>query len=64
MTRKPFRGLSNILAWITDRTSLFQRLFIAMQSVRCARVCLEDSIEYAMSRETFGKKLTDHRKCD
>ncbi|KAK2595891.1 hypothetical protein N8I77_013680 [Diaporthe amygdali] len=37
-----------------------ERLFIAMQSVRCARVCLEDSIEYALSRETFGKKLTDH----
>ncbi|KAG6357222.1 hypothetical protein INS49_015100 [Diaporthe citri] len=37
-----------------------ERLFIAMQSVRCARVCLEDSIEYAMSRETFGKKLVDH----
>ncbi|KAI7781846.1 hypothetical protein LA080_014336 [Diaporthe eres] len=37
-----------------------ERLFIAMQSARCARVCLEDSIEYAMSRETFGKKLTDH----
>lgn len=33
-----------------------------MQSARCARVCLEDSIEYAMSRETFGKKLVDHRE--
>ncbi|KAG8163145.1 hypothetical protein KVR01_007623 [Diaporthe batatas] len=37
-----------------------ERLFIAMQSVRCARVCLEDSIGYALSRETFGKKLTEH----
>lgn len=33
---------------------------MAMQAVRMARVCLEDSIEYALSRETFGKKLTEH----
>lgn len=37
-----------------------ERLFIAMQSLRCARVCLEDSIHYALSRSTFGKKLVDY----
>ncbi|PVH76613.1 acyl-CoA dehydrogenase [Cadophora sp. DSE1049] len=37
-----------------------ERLFISFQSVRGARVCLEDAISYASSRETFGKKLIDH----
>ncbi|OAL44491.1 acyl-CoA dehydrogenase [Pyrenochaeta sp. DS3sAY3a] len=37
-----------------------ERLFIGMQSLRCARVCLEDSIDYASSRTTFGKKLVEH----
>lgn len=37
-----------------------ERLFIAMQSLRSARVCLEDSMGYALSRETFGRKLVDH----
>jgi alkylation response protein AidB-like acyl-CoA dehydrogenase len=37
-----------------------QRLFIGFQSVRCARVCLEDAFSYALSRETFGKKLIEH----
>lgn len=39
---------------------IVQRLFIAMQSLRSARVCLEDSMGYALSRETFGRKLVDH----
>ncbi|KAH6886161.1 acyl-CoA dehydrogenase [Thelonectria olida] len=37
-----------------------ERLFIGFQALRCARVCLEDSITYAMNRETFGKVLTEH----
>ncbi|KAL5320425.1 hypothetical protein ACEPPN_011229 [Leptodophora sp. 'Broadleaf-Isolate-01'] len=37
-----------------------ERLFISFQSVRGARVCLEDAISYASSRETFGKKLIEH----
>ncbi|CRK25289.1 Acyl-CoA dehydrogenase apdG like protein [Verticillium longisporum] len=37
-----------------------ERLFIGFQALRCARVCLEDSISYALSRETFGKKLVEH----
>ncbi|KAJ5365519.1 acyl-CoA dehydrogenase [Penicillium concentricum] len=37
-----------------------ERLFIGIQALRCARVCLEDSISHAMNRETFGKKLVDH----
>lgn len=36
-----------------------ERLFIAMQSLRCSRVCLEDSISFALSRKTFGKRLID-----
>ena len=37
-----------------------ERLWIAFQSIECARVCIEDSIKFAMKRETFGKKLIDH----
>ncbi|KAL9949184.1 Isobutyryl-CoA dehydrogenase, mitochondrial [Verticillium nonalfalfae] len=37
-----------------------ERLFIGFQALRCARVCLEDSISYSLSRETFGKKLVEH----
>ena len=37
-----------------------ERLFIGIQALRCARICLEDSIGYALKRETFGKKLIDH----
>lgn len=37
-----------------------ERLFIGMQSLRCSRVCLEDSIDYASNRTTFGKKLVEH----
>ncbi|EMC95147.1 hypothetical protein BAUCODRAFT_123618 [Baudoinia panamericana UAMH 10762] len=36
-----------------------ERLFIGMQSLRCARVCLEDSIDYAINREVFGRKLVE-----
>jgi alkylation response protein AidB-like acyl-CoA dehydrogenase len=36
-----------------------ERLFIGMQSLRCARVCLQDSIEYALGRTTFRKKLVE-----
>ncbi|CZR68031.1 uncharacterized protein PAC_17930 [Phialocephala subalpina] len=38
----------------------YERLFISFQSVRASGVCLEDSISYASSRETFGKKLIEH----
>lgn len=36
-----------------------ERLFIGTQALRCARVCLEDAIEYAQGRTTFGKKLIE-----
>jgi alkylation response protein AidB-like acyl-CoA dehydrogenase len=36
-----------------------ERLFIGIQALRCARVCLEDSINYAQSRMTFGRALSD-----
>ncbi|KAL6232495.1 hypothetical protein BDW75DRAFT_247127 [Aspergillus navahoensis] len=37
-----------------------ERLFISFQSLRCARMCLEDSVAHAVSRETFGQKLAAH----
>lgn len=37
-----------------------ERMGIAIQSTRFARVCLEESIKYAHKRKTFGKKLIDH----
>ncbi|GAM89096.1 hypothetical protein ANO11243_071310 [Dothideomycetidae sp. 11243] len=37
-----------------------ERLFIAFQSLRLARVCLEDSVGHALSRTTFGQKLVQH----
>ncbi|KAH7389971.1 acyl-CoA dehydrogenase [Pyrenochaeta sp. MPI-SDFR-AT-0127] len=37
-----------------------ERLMIAFHSLRSARVCLEDSMTYALTRETFGKRLVDH----
>lgn len=38
-----------------------ERWTICVQAIRFARVCLEESIRYAMKRETFGKKLIDHQ---
>ena len=37
-----------------------ERMGIAIQATRFARVCLEDAMKYAHKRETFGKKLVDH----
>ncbi|KAL4869904.1 hypothetical protein BDV12DRAFT_195906 [Aspergillus spectabilis] len=37
-----------------------ERLFISFQSLRCARMCLEDAVSHALSRETFGQKLVSH----
>jgi len=37
-----------------------ERIGIAIQANRFARVCLEESIKYASKRETFGVKLIDH----
>lgn len=37
-----------------------ERFGIIVQSLRYARVCLEESIKYAHKRSTFGKKLIDH----
>jgi alkylation response protein AidB-like acyl-CoA dehydrogenase len=36
-----------------------ERLFMGIQALRCARVCLEDSINYAQCRMTFGKLLSE-----
>ncbi|GAA5935702.1 hypothetical protein JCM10213_003665 [Rhodosporidiobolus nylandii] len=37
-----------------------ERIGIAIQATRFARVCLEESIKYGSKRKTFGKKLVDH----
>ena len=38
-----------------------ERLGLAIQANRFARVCLEESIKYAHKRRTFGQKLVDHQ---
>ena len=37
-----------------------ERWALCVQSNRFARVCLEESVKYAMRRKTFGKRLIDH----
>ncbi|KAI8929621.1 acyl-CoA dehydrogenase/oxidase [Entophlyctis helioformis] len=37
-----------------------ERMGIAIQATRFARVCVEESLKYAHKRKTFGKKLIDH----
>nr|KAJ3411293.1 hypothetical protein HK105_002662 [Polyrhizophydium stewartii] len=37
-----------------------ERMGIAIQATRFARVCVEESMKYAHKRKTFGKKLIDH----
>ncbi|KAJ3044139.1 hypothetical protein HDV00_003243 [Rhizophlyctis rosea] len=37
-----------------------ERMGIAIQSNRFARVCVEEAMRYAHKRKTFGKKLIDH----
>jgi len=37
-----------------------ERWMLIIESLRFARVCLEDSLRYATRRETFGKKLIEH----
>lgn len=41
------------------RNFVTERLGIAIQANRFARVCLQESIEYARRRKAFGKKLED-----
>ncbi|KAJ5520426.1 hypothetical protein N7463_000879 [Penicillium fimorum] len=48
------KGLSYIMSNFNH-----ERLFISFQSLRLARVCLEDSIGHAITREAFGKRLVD-----
>jgi len=38
-----------------------ERFAICVQSVRFARVCLEEAYKFACKRKTFGKKLIDHQ---
>lgn len=37
-----------------------ERIGIAIQANRFARVCLEESLVYASQRKTFGTLLRDH----
>ncbi len=38
-----------------------ERFTGAMQAISFARVCLKESVDYAKSRKTFGKRLADHQ---
>ena len=38
-----------------------ERLCIAVQSNRYARLCCQEAIEYSRRRKTFGKRLIDHQ---
>jgi len=38
-----------------------ERWVISVQACRMSRVCYQDSIKYALSRRTFGKRLVDHQ---
>ncbi|KAI9166311.1 Acyl-CoA dehydrogenase AFT10-1 [Paramyrothecium foliicola] len=38
-----------------------ERLWLACTSLRMARVCIEDAYNYAIIRETFGKKLIENQ---
>lgn len=37
-----------------------ERLNLACQTARMARVCFEESMKFAHKRKTFGKKLIEH----
>eukprot|EP00455_Lapot_gusevi_P041975 TRINITY_DN492_c0_g1_i2.p2 TRINITY_DN492_c0_g1~~TRINITY_DN492_c0_g1_i2.p2 ORF type:complete len:445 (+),score=194.37 TRINITY_DN492_c0_g1_i2:104-1438(+) len=37
-----------------------ERFSLAVQATRFARVCLEEAMQHAQRRQTFGKKLIDH----
>lgn len=38
-----------------------ERLVIGVQAIRQSRLCIEDSIQFARQRKTFGKRLIDHQ---
>merc|ERR1711924_69290 len=38
-----------------------ERLVITAQGNRMARICIEEAINYARARKTFGKRLIDHQ---
>jgi alkylation response protein AidB-like acyl-CoA dehydrogenase len=37
-----------------------ERFYISVVATRMARICIEECIKYAMKRETFGKRLSEH----
>jgi alkylation response protein AidB-like acyl-CoA dehydrogenase len=45
---------------IAMRTLDHSRIGIAAQGIGIARACFDASVEYAVTRETFGKKLAEH----
>jgi len=38
-----------------------ERFYITTVTTRMARICLEESIKFALRRQTFGKKLSEHQ---
>ena len=45
---------------ILARNLQHERLVIAVQAIRQARLCIEDAMEFARARKTFGQRLIDH----
>jgi alkylation response protein AidB-like acyl-CoA dehydrogenase len=50
------KGLNQILAGLE-----LGRINVAARGVGLARVCMEESIAYAQTRETFGKPIAEHQ---
>ncbi|MBT3904340.1 MAG: acyl-CoA dehydrogenase [Rhodospirillaceae bacterium] len=50
------KGLNQILAGLE-----LGRINVAARGVGLARVCLEESVAYAQTRETFGKPISEHQ---
>jgi alkylation response protein AidB-like acyl-CoA dehydrogenase len=38
-----------------------ERLWLACTAIRLARICAQDAYDYAITRETFGKKLIENQ---
>ena len=40
-----------------------ERLLISISAVRYARMCYEEAVKHALTRQTFGKRLVEHQVC-
>jgi alkylation response protein AidB-like acyl-CoA dehydrogenase len=46
---------------IIARNLNHERLLIAVQAIRESRLCIEDAVDFARIRKTFGQRLIDHQ---